>query len=306
MVKAMVARSVERLRANVLLGDDGMKRGRTRDKLDARLDEELAQLDEPRDDRRFRDEAALADANDEHERSHETAAPLGDPSRGGPPTGLWGTRTPALVALGFNALLCGTFAMLTAAGLADRETDKTLREVGGVLSGCGMVFGALTFLPWLKVTYARARAIAPGLEKEWRRGPVMGFFIPLLHFVRPYQSVAALNAALDPELVPSPPPERVNAVALYRDSAVAFTSPASTLAKAAPVRLWWALWLGRIAAYYAARLSGSGNLMFALVHTLESAAALAAMVVVWRISERLREVERRRAALGSRGSSNRS
>ena len=99
---------------------------------------------------------------------------------------------------------------------------------------------------------------------------------------------------------------RVNAVALYRDSAVASTSPASTLAKAAPVRLWWALWLGRIAAYYAARLSGSGNLMFALVHTLESAAALAAMVVVWRISERLREVERRRAALGSRGSSNRS
>ncbi len=156
-----------------------------------------------------------------------------------------------------------------------------------------------TVRPWLKATYARARAVteSPALEEEWRRGPVVGFFIPFVNLVRPYNVVKVLDEALDPDLVPEPAPKRVETGALYRDAAAELTSPVLKAVKHAPVGLWWALWIGRVVVQIAVSVSGHPtNMKIALQNGVVFGAALAAFVVIWRISERLREVERRHAA----------
>lgn len=219
------------------------------------------------------------------------------------PTSVWGSRNAALAAIGLNVLVDGLLTVLVAAiDFAPEGTDELLVDVSGklaVLSNLGIWIGALGFLPWLKATYVRARAVteSPALEEEWRRGPVGGFFIPFVNLVRPYNAVKALDEALDPDLVPAPAPQRVETGALYRDAAAAFTSPVLKAVKHAPVGLWWALWLGRVVVQIVVRVSGpETNMKIALQDSVVFGAALAAFVVIWRISERLREVERRHAA----------
>jgi hypothetical protein len=219
------------------------------------------------------------------------------------PTTVWGSGNAALAALGFNVLVDGLLTVIVAAiDFAPQGADELLADVSGklaALSSLGLWVGALGFLPWLKSTYARARVLSPtpALEAEWQRGPVIGFFIPFLSFVRPYHAVRVLDEALDPDRVPEPPPQRVEMNALYRDPAAAFTTPVRRAMKSAPVALWWALWIGRIVVQLFVRLAApKTNLTIALQNGVVFAAALAAFVVVWRISERLRETERRQLA----------
>lgn len=217
---------------------------------------------------------------------------------------VWGSRNAALAAIGLNVVIDGLMTVIVAAiDFAPEGTDQLLVDASGKLalfSSVGMWIGALGFLPWLKATYTRARAVteSPALEEEWRRGPVVGFFIPFVNLVRPYKALKVLDDALDPDLVPEPPPERVETGALYRDAAAAFTTPVLRAVKHAPVGLWWALWIGRLVAHVAVSASGpASNLKIALQNGVVFGAALAALVVIWRISERLREVERRHALL---------
>jgi hypothetical protein len=220
------------------------------------------------------------------------------------PTTFWGSRNAALAALGFNVLVDGLLTVIV--GVIDfvpEGMDELLADASAKLapfSTLGLWIGALGFLPWLKATYARARAVteSPALEEEWNRGPVAGFFIPFVNLVRPYNAVKVLDEALDPDLVPEPPPERVETGALYRDAAAAFTQPVLKAVKHAPVGLWWTLWIGRVVVQLATRVACTAtNLTIALQNGVVFGAALAAFVVIWRISERLREVERRRAVL---------
>lgn len=222
------------------------------------------------------------------------------------PTSVWGSRNAALAAIGLNVVVDGLLTVIVATiDFAPEGMDDLLADVSGKLatmSNLGVWIGALGFLPWLKATYERARAVteSPALEEEWRRGPVTGFFIPLVNLVRPYNAVKVLDEALDPDLVAEPPPQRVETGALYRDAAAAFTRPVLKAVKHAPVGLWWALWLGRVVVQIAVRFTGPAtNMKIAFQDGVVFGAALAAFVVIWRISERLHEVERRHAALSS-------
>jgi hypothetical protein len=221
------------------------------------------------------------------------------------PTSVWGSRNAALAAIGLNVLVDGLLTVLVAASdFTPAGMDELLVDVSGKLasiSGLSVWIGALGFLPWLKATYVRARAVteSPALEEEWHRGPVRGFFIPFVNLVRPYNAVKVLDEALDPDLVPEPAPLRVETGALYRDPAAAFTSPVLRAVKHAPVGLWWALWVGRVVVQIAVKVTGSPtNMKIALQNGVVFGAALAAFVVIWRISERLREVEARSNAAG--------
>lgn len=217
----------------------------------------------------------------------------------------WGSRNAALAAIGLNVLVDGVLTIAVAvidfvpAEVADFLVDFT--GTLAIVSSVGIWIGALGFLPWLKGSYARARAVteSPALETHWQRGTIVGFFIPFLNLVRPYQVVKTLDDALDPDLVPELPPQRVERAGLYRDAAAAFETRATRTVKRAPVVLWWSLWIGRMVAPMLVRVSGlaENNSAIALQNGTVFAAALAAFVVIWRISERLREVERRRDAL---------
>lgn len=220
-----------------------------------------------------------------------------------PPT-FWGSRNAALAALGLNVVVDGLLTVIVAAiDFVPAGMDDSLADLSGrlaTLSTVGLWIGALGFLPWLKATYERARRVMPSaaLEEEWQRGPVTGFFIPILSFVRPYQAVRVLDEAVDPELMPEAPPERVETNALYRDPAAMFTQPGRRVLKPAPVAIWWSLWLGRLAMQLFVSFSTPrSNMKIALQNGVVFAAAIAAFVVVWRIDERLRESERRAASL---------
>lgn len=219
-------------------------------------------------------------------------------------TPVWGSRNAALAALGLNVVVLGTITLIVATldlvpdGVSDTLADfsQTLARI----STLGIWIGALGFLPWLNATYARARAVAPSraLEEQWRIGPIAGWFIPFLNLVRPYRAVRVLDEALDPDEVPAPPPRIADAGATYR-VAPPLVLPERRTAKSAPVTVWWALWLGRMASGFVfAKLSPHpSNLVTALHDLVLFSAAVAAWLVVWRISARLAEVERRRAAL---------
>jgi len=215
----------------------------------------------------------------------------------------WGSRNLAIGALGINVVLIG--AVGTMVGLIDYvpyavaevfyETSNTIARFTMV----GTIIGALGFLPWLSKTYARAMVVAhsPALEEQQRRGPVTGFFIPFLNFVRPYSAVKALDDALDPDRVPVAAPRLVpDGPATYRDAPL--ESFERRAAPSAPVALWWGLWIARAVGGIATK-STQSNLLIAAWDLLVCVCALSACLVVWRISARLAEVERRQGAIAA-------
>lgn len=214
----------------------------------------------------------------------------------------WGSRNHALAALGLNVVLLGALAVMVAIiDFVPLEIGEAIVELSnGIasLSFLATIIGALGFLPWLSKTYERASQVAstPELEAERRKGPVAGFFLPFLNFVRPYQAVRALDAALDPDRVP-PPPVRLaqDSVASYRDPAPVVMHERRAI-PSAPVGLWWTLWIARALGSFATKTTQSNGIV-ASYDALVCAAAVAACVVVWRISARLDEVERRQRVL---------
>jgi len=240
-------------------------------------------------------------------------------------------RLLALIALGANAALAGVLALvLMGIELLPRQAEALAASCQPVawLSTPLLCLGALAFLPWLKATYREAYRLVPNadLAHQLRRGPVFSFFVPFLNLVWPYQAVRALDAALDPDRVPDPTPRPAqDASASYRDAPV--ERVARYPAPPAPVRLWWALVIARPAVALvlngaraawvvsetmnradmqaAPALSRSGlllpgaNFFVAFQQAAVCAAAIAAFVVVSRISARLAEVARRFNALGT-------
>lgn len=215
----------------------------------------------------------------------------------------WGSRNLAIGALGINVAAIGIVGLMV--GLIDYvpyavaelfyETSNTVARFTTV----GTLIGALGFLPWLSKTYARAMIVAhtPALEEQQRRGPVTGFFIPFVNFVRPYSAVKALDDALDPDRVPVAAPRLVpDGPATYRDAPL--ESFERRAAPSAPVALWWGLWIARAVGGIATK-STQSNLLIAAWDLLVSVCALSACLVVWRISARLAEVERRQGAIAA-------
>jgi hypothetical protein len=214
----------------------------------------------------------------------------------------WGSRNLALVALGLNVVLTGAGAIATA-GIVfvpslENEFASLSRELAD-FETLALLVGGLFFLPWLHVTYRRARELASTheLEEQWSRGPVVGFFIPILNFWRPYQALRALDRALDPSRVPLAPIRMAETATTYREPA-AVAIPDLRAAPSAPVYLWWTLWLLRSFGRLVVRgLGVENNIAIALWNFVPCAAAVMACVLVLRIAARLAEVERRRAAL---------
>src|SRR4051812_27539248 len=95
-------------------------------------------------------------------------------------------RILALVALGANAVLAGFLSVIVLAiEVLPGEAGQAVAELSQTLAKFSTLFlwlGALAFLPWLKATYRQAHELVPNpeLAHQFRRGPVLAFFIPFL------------------------------------------------------------------------------------------------------------------------------
>lgn len=217
----------------------------------------------------------------------------------------WGGANLALGALGLNVVILAALSVtvvlvdLVPDGAAQSMVDLSTRLAW--LSSLARWIGALGFLPWLSRAYRRAVAAVQSyaLQEEHRKGPVVGFFIPFLNFVRPYRAVKVLDESLEPSEFPLPPPALTPGTGTYREPArLEIQAVRST--PHAPVGLWWALWITSTFTGFYSRIDKTpSNLLIGAFDLVPCAAAVACCFVILRLTARLEEVERRKALAAS-------
>jgi hypothetical protein len=153
------------------------------------------------------------------------------------------------------------------------------------------VLCCVLFLRWVSAAFRAALERGARPVRYAAIHATLGFFIPLLNFVRPYQALRALNAAVDPAGLPDPPP-RPDA----GEHALGYREPAAAPSGAAgvpqpPLVAWWAFWLvmGTPAWLKLAAMDSWAitRLLDALAYEMTALDALLAILVVRRITGRL-------------------
>jgi hypothetical protein len=170
----------------------------------------------------------------------------------------------------------------------------------GVATWVLLIAGAAFFCTWISSAFGAAKALGAKTGRYDAHYTNVGFFIPLLNLVQPYRGLRALDGAIDPTLLPEPPPRPAGTDGThgYRDAASA-QRPSADI-RPAPLVAWWGLWLGRVVPgvlAIAAYGSWVGTAAFAILGALTDVACLwMAILVVRRIDARLRERALRRSA----------
>jgi hypothetical protein len=158
---------------------------------------------------------------------------------------------------------------------------------------------AIFFFVWISRVFQAARDLdaRPGYTASW---VIVGFFIPILNLIRPYQGLRALDTAIDPLTLPEPPPrpEVASHAGSYREAALVDRGSAFDV-RPPPLLGWWVLWLGSGVVSLLGFAVGPSWVAVWVSHVLNAAGqaicAALAVVVVHRISERLMERARRLA-----------
>jgi hypothetical protein len=190
--------------------------------------------------------------------------------------------------------------------LASREVEG-FDELGAVHrvtqwgQAAAYLIGAVPFMLWLGRSYEWGIYLtgSPNLREEEQRGLFLGFFVPVAFWVRPYQVVQALNVGIDPLSEPEPPPSPLDAPEGYRGrSSTLETAPPVA---PPPVKLWWGLWLLTSALafcpFIVADLERDPIYAQLALCVARSADAIAAAVVVSRLTARIVELARRKGVL---------
>jgi len=219
----------------------------------------------------------------------------------------WGSRNLALAALGFNAAASFAWgALFTLVLVTQSQAVADFYNAASTVATLQIFIGALGFLPWLSKTFDRARVldtsaatVVVGIYS--RQQPVLSYFIPFVNLVRPYRAMRALDAGVDPDRAPLPEPRLEEEFAGTYRAQVPYAAPDLRDIPAAPVRAWWALWIGRpiVAIPLILAAPNAQTVLF----TLDAAAAVVACMVVWRVDRRLEESLRRRAVASQSPSS---
>lgn len=213
----------------------------------------------------------------------------------------WGGANLALAALGLNVVILAALSVtvflvdIVPDAAAQPMADLSSRLAG--LSGVARWVGALGFLPWLSHAYRRALVVVQSyaLQEEHRKGPVVGFFIPFLNFVRPYRAVKVLDESLEPSAIPLPPPQLEPGTGTYREPA-RLEIPTMRATPHAPVGVWWGLWIASTFTSMYSRIDKHpSNFLIGAFDLVPFAAAVACCLVILRVTARLEEVERRTA-----------
>ena len=163
------------------------------------------------------------------------------------------------------------------------------------------VVTGLCFFQWASRAFQAARRLGAAPKRFTARSVIWGFIIPILNLFRPYQGLRALDAAVDPLLVPEPPPqpETTAHAGGYRQAALAGGGSHREVRRP-PLLGWWALWVGGSAIGWfrgAAAHDGTALRVFDLFQSsIQAASAALAIVVVHRFGLLFVERARRLAA----------
>jgi len=183
---------------------------------------------------------------------------------------------------------------------AARAMSATMASLSTVASVLVMVTG-IGFFVWISRAFRAATDLDARPAGYTASSVIVGFLIPILNLFRPYQGLRALDTAIDPLLLPEPPPlpEVASHAGGYREAALAGRVAAFD-ARPPPLLGWWVLWLGHSAIGF---LTFAVSKSWTAVWTIEilSAAvqvvsAVLAIVVVHRFDQRLMERARRLAS----------
>jgi hypothetical protein len=153
-----------------------------------------------------------------------------------------------------------------------------------------LVGTGVAFLIWLGSTLKLAAKWSETGIRWTATSPIVGFLVPFLNFVRPYQIVRDLHDQLAPDGVPEPAPRpRTDGAGGYRASALEKAPPPRALAPAS-IGAWWAFFL---LSHFVGRTGVGEAPAVAAVATSMIAATLAILVVRTvhgRLEERYRRV----------------
>jgi len=211
--------------------------------------------------------------------------------------GIPGVATATICAFGCNALYYVAAFALTLSGLI--ALPGAADDCAYVETGLKLVT-AICFFVWVSSAFRRAAALGARPRRFTAASVNVGFFVPILGFVRPYQGLRALDVAIDPAPLPEPPPRPAahDETRGYREAAIA-ARPPSIDSRPAPLLAWWLSWLaapfvGLLAIAAGDSTAAALAISVASLSTWLLCCALAALVVV-RIELRLRERARKLA-----------
>jgi hypothetical protein len=167
-----------------------------------------------------------------------------------------------------------------------------------------LILGAVFFIPWFTRAYDWGIYLTQSvaLQAKKQQGLLAwSFFIPVLSLYWPYAAVSALDQAAEPEVLPAPEEHSAaDAPSGYRTPQRTQSAPPSRLGHA-PVGMWWAAWVvsNSLGAFQTLPQSWElRTLLTEVTLAVRIAAAVGAILVVRRITARLRELARRSHALG--------
>lgn len=155
-----------------------------------------------------------------------------------------------------------------------------------------LVSGVLFFV-WISRAFRCAKALRVPPMRYSATSAIAGFFVPFLNFVRPYQALRDLDAAMEPRALPEPPPRPapIDEAHGYREAATA-QRPTYDVRKP-PLLAWWVAWLGQMAFGVAASAASDSWSAAAKTYTMyclaEAVAAALAIAVVRQMDARLHE-----------------
>jgi hypothetical protein len=177
--------------------------------------------------------------------------------------------------------------------------NEHLRTVHGLSIALYLITG-ICFLQWVSRAFQAARRLGAAPKRVSARSVIWGFAIPILNLFRPYQGLRALDAAIDPLLLPVPPPQPETSAHSggYRQAALA-SAPTRNVRRP-PLLGWWALWVaGMVFGAFSGIATNDWTALrvFNLVDSFVRAACAAlAVVVVQRFGLAFAERARRLAA----------
>jgi hypothetical protein len=176
---------------------------------------------------------------------------------------------------------------------AEAATMNAVVGTVNVLSIGALLLGAVCFFVWISRAFRCARALRVPRTRYDATSAIVGFFIPFLNLVRPYQALRQLDDTIEPTAVPEPPPRPASGddPRGYREAA---SAPRRNYdIRKPPLVAWWVAWLGQMFLGMAAAAASASWSAAATAYTLdcfaEAVAAALAIAVVRQIDARLHE-----------------
>jgi hypothetical protein len=179
--------------------------------------------------------------------------------------------------------------------------DSILPPLQFWVSGLLSLATVATFLLWVWSAFGRARRLGVRPPRS-ALSVILGFFVPILCFFWPYLGLRQFDDAIEPELLPEPPPRPASDSPShgYREAAKE-KGPERTHAPRAPLGWWWGIWVFQMLAglFWSWVMAPHGwptDRVFPIgLELVSDVDVILAIVVILRIEARLTERARRLA-----------